>query len=109
MKADYLDVSYKNVKLSSGLFAFSILFIWLVKPVLEGTSFKSLGDLFIAVPVLISGVLSSIGFVYALKGSQYGQRNPKKRFFGLFGNFIFAFILIALIMAIVSDFRSFMR
>lgn len=104
MKADYLDVSYKNVKLSSSLFAFSILFMLLVKPMLERTSFKSLNDLFIAIPILASGVISIIGFIYALKGSQYGKRNPKKRFFGLFGNFIFGFILIMLIIAIVSDF-----
>ncbi len=108
MKSDYLDVSYKYVKLSSKLFLFSILFVLLVKPLLEKTSFKSLSDLFIAIPIFASGIISSIGFVYAIKGSQFGQRNPKKRFFALFGNLMFSLFLLILIIAIFSDFKKLM-
>lgn len=103
MKADNLDVSYKIVKLSSVLFAFSILYILVVKPILERTSFNGLNDFFVGLPVLASGVMSIIGFFYALRGSQYGQRNPKKRFFGLFGNLLFALLLIMIIISNISD------
>lgn len=104
MKPDYLDVSYKYVKLATGLFIFSILFIVIAKPLIVKTRLSTLGDLCIALPILASGVIGIIGFIYGLKGSQYGKRNPRKRFFGLFGNFIFGFILILLIIAIVTDF-----
>ena len=105
MKSDNLDIAYRNVKLSTTLFVISILSTWLIKPLLVGSVFSIIGDLLSAGPMLAAGVISSVGFVYALKGSQYGKRNPKKRFFGLFGNFIFAFILIALIVVIISDFK----
>ncbi len=94
---DNLDRAYKIVKLSSSLVAFSLLYVIFIRPFLAETIFQGLNDFFIAVPILASGAISCVGFVFALIGSQYGQRNAKKRFFGLFGNLVFALILIALL------------
>ena len=100
---DNLDRSYRIVKRSSGLFLFSILYLWIVKPVLTGTAFEVLNDFLVAIPILVAGTMSIVGFVYAMRGSQYGKRNPRKRFFALFGNFMFSLIIVALFVAIIYD------
>ena len=103
MKADYLDKAYRNVKWSTRLFTFSLLYIMLLKPITDATVFAGIGNFLSSVPLLSTGVISAIGFIYALMGSQYGQRNAKKRFFGLFGNLCFVLFFVFMIVAIVLD------
>jgi len=98
---DNLDKSYKIFKQSSMLFTIGILAI-LFKPVF-GKSVETILDLFIALPIFIAGISSIKGFFLAVKGSQFGQKNPRKRYFALVGNFIFASIILLFIVAIIFD------
>jgi hypothetical protein len=102
-KRDYLDIAYRNVKWASGLFAFVLIYMMFLLGLVSHSPLRELSSFFIAIPVVTAGIMATIGLVYAIKGSQYGQRNAKKRFFGLYGNALFSFILIALIVSIIKD------
>ena len=100
---DNLDRSYKIVKRSSALFLFSLLVLIVINPILQETFSFKLGPLFIVGPIIAGGVMSIFGLYLALVGSQYGQRNPKKRFYGLYGNLLFTLVIVLLIYVVIVD------
>ncbi len=106
MATDNIVVSYKIFKISTSLFALSLISL-LFKPVFN-EAFHQILDFFIAVPIFISGAISFRGLYLGVRGSQYGLKNSSKRFFGIFGNFFYAAIILILIVAIITDIRKFL-
>ena len=103
---DNLDRSYKLLKRSTGLFTFTLLMVIIGKPLLIYLKLNALADFLIGIPILLSGGISFVGLIYALKGSQFGQRNPKKRFLALFGNLIFAALILSILISVFLDFKK---
>lgn len=104
MKPDRLDQSYKILKLSCSLFAVTLVATLFKRTFSE--SLQELVDLFIAIPILVASVISTKGLYLAIRGSQYGQRNAKKRFFALFGNLMFVAIIAGMIIMIFKDIQQ---
>ena len=107
MQPDNIDLSYKILKQSSRLFAIGLVAV-LFKPVF-GQFIQSLVDYVVAIPILISGIISIRGFYLAIKGSQNGKHNFKKRYFALFGNLFFSLIIVLLIISIATDLKNLMN
>lgn len=100
---DNLDKAYKIVKRSSLIWAGIIVLSAVV------TLLSRFSGLFLVLglPVFVGffyvGITSSVGCFYAFKGSQFDRRNPKKRFFGLFGNLLFVAAFFGTIALLISD------
>lgn len=100
---DNLDRAYKIVKRSSLLWVVMVLLLLLGSVMTKWLVLMIGLGLVVVLLFFYMGVLSMVGVFYAMKGSQYNMPNPKKRFFGLFGNLLFVVLFLISILTLIED------
>jgi hypothetical protein len=97
----YLTKSAIFYKVCGGLFLFSILVPFLLRPLRK--EYPGFLDILVGLPIFALFVLAPLGLFYSWKSYKRNEGLPKTRFKYLLGNLFFCILLILIIGIVVSD------
>lgn len=102
--AKYLKYSILYFKVYGGLFLFSLIMVFIVKPLLKSDSM--LMNLLIGLPIFAIVFLAPIGLYYTLKSYKNKEGYAKIRFKYFIGHLLFCILILFLLLSFASDFSK---
>lgn len=100
-EAKYLKESIRYFKMYGGLFLFSIIMVFIVKPILKSDSM--LMNLLIGLPIFVIVFLAPIGLYFTLKSYKNKEGFAKIRFRYFIGHLLFCILILFLILSFAGD------